>query len=198
MCKVICVTALSLAPDSAEERLLKICGGGIDRVILREKSLSENEYTELARKAAEICGRHNVPFSPHSFIGTARSIGSKSIHLPYGAFANGAGSSFDVVGVSVHSVEEAVFCEKMGASYITAGHIFATDCKKGLAPRGTAFLRQVCESVSIPVYAIGGITSANAAECVDAGASGICIMSALMKSECPEDLISRMKMVMGR
>lgn len=197
MCKVICVTALSLAPDSPEERLEKICGGGIDRLILREKTLSENEYTELARRAAAVCERNNVPFSPHSFIGAARAIGSKCIHLSYGAFVNGEGKGFETVGVSVHSAEEAVICERMGASYITAGHIFATDCKKGLAPRGTAFLRSICESVRIPVYAIGGITPENAAECICAGASGVCIMSALMKVECPEEYVSQLKKAMS-
>lgn len=198
MCKVICVTALSLAPDSPEERLGKICGGGIDVLILREKMLSENEYTELARKAAAVCERKNVHFSPHGFIGAARAIGSKCIHLSYGAFVNGDGKGFETVGVSVHSVEEAVICERMGASYITAGHIFATDCKKGLAPRGTAFLRSICESVHIPVYAIGGITPDNAIDCVCAGASGVCIMSALMRLECPEEYIYRLKKSMNR
>ena len=59
---------------------------------------------------------------------------------------------FNLIGVSVHSVEEAIFAEKMGAGYVTAGHIFLTDCKKGLAARGLPFLKNVCESVGIPVY----------------------------------------------
>ncbi|MGN0293625.1 MAG: thiamine phosphate synthase, partial [Lachnospiraceae bacterium] len=65
--------------------------------------------------------------------------------------------SFSIIGTSVHSVDEAVEAEKLGASYITAGHIYATDCKKSLPPRGPHFLQAVCESVAIPVYAIGGI-----------------------------------------
>ena len=81
------------------------------------------------------------------------------------------------------SVEEAVEAVSLGASYVTAGHIFATDCKKGLPPRGLSFLKEVCETVSIPVYAIGGITfdktQWNALK--EQGASGACIMSGMMK-----------------
>ena len=85
------------------------------------------------------------------------------------------------IGTSIHSVEDAVQAEKLGAAYVTAGHIYTTDCKKGLEPRGTCFLAEVCENVSIPVYAIGGINECNAKECIKAGAAGVCIMSGYMR-----------------
>ena len=68
----------------------------------------------------------------------------------------------------------------LGASYVTGGHIFATDCKKGVPPRGLDFLKAVCSSVNIPVYAIGGINGDNINSVLNAGASGACIMSGLM------------------
>ena len=68
---------------------------------------------------------------------------------------------FKVIGTSVHSVEDAIKAEQLGATYMTAGHIFATDCKKGLPPRGLDFLKNVCDAVEIPVYAIGGINIAS-------------------------------------
>ena len=68
---------------------------------------------------------------------------------------------FKVIGTSVHSVEDAIKAEQLGATYMTAGHIFATDCKKGLPPRGLDFLKNVCDTVQIPVYAIGGINIAS-------------------------------------
>lgn len=64
---------------------------------------------------------------------------------------------FTKIGISIHSVEEAKEAEQLGASYLTAGHIYATDCKRGLPPRGLGFLKEVCREVSIPVYGIGGI-----------------------------------------
>lgn len=87
------------------------------------------------------------------------------------------------IGCSIHSVEEAVEAQKLGASYITAGHIYATDCKKGLAPRGLEFLKEVCESVTIPVYAIGGIDveGTRRDEVKMCGAAGSCIMSGMMR-----------------
>lgn len=93
-------------------------------------------------------------------------------------------SNVDITtGCSIHSVEEAVEARNMGASYITAGHVYVTDCKKGLAPRGLDFLKNVCDSVDIPVYAIGGINidGGRREEVKKYGAAGSCIMSGMMK-----------------
>jgi thiamine-phosphate pyrophosphorylase len=88
---------------------------------------------------------------------------------------------FTTRGASVHSVEDAILAQKSGATYLTAGHIFATDCKKGVPPRGLLFLREVCTAVSIPVYAIGGIHKENAVMCIEQGAAGVCMMSEYMR-----------------
>lgn len=85
------------------------------------------------------------------------------------------------IGTSIHSVEDAVFAESHGADYITAGHIFTTDCKKGLPGRGIDWLKSICNAVSIPVYAIGGISDANVSMLSDCNISGYCMMSASMK-----------------
>ena len=98
---------------------------------------------------------------------------------------------FSVIGASCHSVEQAQLAEKLGCTYITIGHIFPTDCKKDLAPRGTDFLKDICKSVSIPVYAIGGINSDNFSLVMNAGANGGCIMSGLMKASNPKDYLDR-------
>ena len=85
------------------------------------------------------------------------------------------------IGTSIHSVEDAVFAESHGADYITAGHIFTTDCKKGLPGRGVDWLKSICNAVSIPVYAIGGISDANVSMLSDCNIAGYCMMSASMK-----------------
>ena len=84
------------------------------------------------------------------------------------------------IGTSVHSAEDAIYAMKHGAAYVTAGHVFATDCKKGLEPRGLHFLKDVCCNVDIPVYAIGGINENNMESCIKAGAAGVCMMSGYM------------------
>ena len=90
---------------------------------------------------------------------------------------------FAAIGASVHSVDEAQRAQALGATYLTAGHIFTTECKKGLPPRGLQFLQEVCQSVSIPVYAIGGITldPQKIETVLSCGASRVCIMSGMMQ-----------------
>lgn len=85
------------------------------------------------------------------------------------------------IGTSIHSVADAIFAEKHGADYITAGHIFVTDCKKGLPGRGIDWLRTICDAVSIPVYAIGGISDANVSLLSDSPIAGYCMMSESMR-----------------
>ena len=97
------------------------------------------------------------------------------------------------LGASCHSVEDAKLAEKLGCTYIIAGHIYNTDCKKGLDGRGTDFLKSVVDVVQIPVYAIGGITPRNYTEIKSAGASGACIMSSAMTCESPELLLDNFK-----
>ena len=92
-------------------------------------------------------------------------------------------SRLKVLGASCHSLEEALEAERLGCTYIIAGHIFATDCKKGLPGRGLDFLKSICENVSIPVYAIGGIDSSNIEAVRNAGAKGACVMSGFMQCE---------------
>ena len=105
----------------------------------------------------------------------------------------GKRQSFRVLGASCHSVEDAVLAEKLGCTYITAGHIFDTDCKKGLPGRGLDFLKNVCAGVSVPVYAIGGISPANISKVRETGAAGACVMSGLMVCEDPEDYLQEFK-----
>lgn len=100
---------------------------------------------------------------------------------------------FRSIGASCHSVAEAQEAARLGCTYITAGHVFVTDCKKGLAPRGLAFLQEVVESVAIPVYAIGGIGSENAASVRKTGAAGICVMSGLMQCENVEEQMKKLE-----
>ena len=78
-----------------------------------------------------------------------------------------------------------------GAHSVTAGHIYPTHCKPGLPPRGTAFLKEIVQSISIPVYAIGGIIPEYAGEIAETGAAGVCLMSSLMTAQNPEKLLRK-------
>lgn len=151
-------------------------------IILREKDLTEQEYEELAKKVLDICGKYDTPCILHTWPKAARHLHCGRIHLPLKILENSrdALEGFEQIGVSVHSAEEAVCAYEWGASYLTAGHIFWTDCKKGVPGRGLAFLNQICASVPLPVYGIGGITPENADQVLAAGAAGYCVMSGVM------------------
>ncbi len=182
--EVVCVTNRLICNGDFFDRIEKIAKKKPKAVILREKDLNEEYYQLLAKKVLEICNQYDVPCILHSFVKTAREIGCKSIHLPIPVLlelSKEDRSYFTTLGASCHSVEDAIKAEELGCSYIIAGHIFDTDCKKGLPGRGLDFLRNICESVKIPVYAIGGITVDNIADVYAAGAKGACVMSGLMK-----------------
>ena len=118
----------------------------------------------------------------HSYINVAKKIGVKRIHLPLRLMNENAEKEFETVGVSVHSADEAVLAEKMGATYVTAGHILRQTAK-GLEPRGIEFLKNAVSSVDIDVYGIGGISPENIGKIQNTGAKGGCIMSGFMKCD---------------
>lgn len=183
MYKIISVSNRALC-GNFKERINEITRLGID-VILREKDLTEKEYEALAKEL--MCPQLIM----HTFAGSARRLGCRRIHLPMPVLRKTDLSEFKTVGASVHSVEEASEAQALGASYITAGHIFATDCKKGVPPRGTEFLKSVVECVSIPVYAIGGVNADNVDKAIKAGADGICVMSGLMQCASIEEYVKK-------
>ena len=152
-------------------------------LILREKDLCGADYAILARDMAELCKDTETELILHSFPEVAERLGISAVHMPFHKFMEMPEvlkKKFPTLGVSVHSMQDAILAQKGGATYLTAGHIFATDCKKGLPPRGLDFLREVCRAVSVPVYAIGGIHGDNMESCIRAGAAGVCMMSEYM------------------
>lgn len=186
MSDVICVTNRSLCKEDFLQRIEKIVAAHPAGIILREKDLTKEEYSKLAKQVLQICEKHQVPCILHSFPDVAIELLAEAIHLPLPILremTEEQKSRFKVLGASCHSLEEALEAERLGCTYIIAGHIFATDCKKGLSGRGLDFLKSICENVSIPVYAIGGIDSSNIEAVRNAGAKGACVMSGFMQCE---------------
>lgn len=180
----VAITNRHLCPKDYFGQIEKILSCRPKAVILREKDLPETEYEEVAKKVlslvegTDLCGETELIF--HYYPQVARRLNHKKIHLPMSVFEKEDLSDFTVRGVSIHSVEEARKAEKLGATYLTASHIYETDCKKGVPPKGIDFLKEVVESVHIPVYALGGITKSRTEEVMSAGAAGYCMMSEFM------------------
>lgn len=187
---LIVVTNRKLCSDDFFQRIYQVAKGKPYAIMLREKDLNLDEYEDLAVKLKEICNRLHVKLIINQNITIAAKLKLANIHLSIGDLRNDKNdlSVFTQIGVSVHSLEEAKEAQELGASYLIAGHIFSTDCKKGVPPRGLSFLREICDSVSIPVFAIGGITKDKVKDVVKTGAKGVCIMSEAMTCPHPNEL----------
>lgn len=183
---ILCVTNRKLCREDFLVRIERIAACRPAGIILREKDLTAEEYRKLALQVTEICERHNVRCILHSFADVASELHADAIHLPLHilrCMSKEEKSRFFLIGASCHSVDDAINAEALGCAYVTAGHIFETDCKKGLPGRGLHFLREVCSDVQIPIYAIGGICPENISRVRAAGAVGACLMSSLMTCE---------------
>lgn len=196
---IIAITNRHLSSRPFMEQLERVCKLHPHAIVLREKDMPEAEYLSLACDVISLCKEYDVQCILHSFINVAMELEHPYIHLPLPILENYSHNMsmnqhfFKLVGTSVHSVGDAIKAEQLGATYLTAGHIYATDCKKGLPPRGLGFLENVCNAVLVPVYAIGGINIAASesdntklivprlAEVMECGAAGVCIMSGMMK-----------------
>lgn len=186
MSDVLCVTNRSLCKTDFLGRIEQIAACRPAGIILREKDLPPKEYETLAAAVMEICVRHNVQCILHGFPDVAVTLRANALHLPLHllkALSQEQRTHFRVLGASCHSVEDALQAQALGCTYISAGHVFETDCKKGLPGRGLEFLRDVCNAVHIPVYGIGGVNPDNVVLVRSAGARGACLMSSLMTTE---------------
>lgn len=186
MFEILCVTNRKLCQEDFLSRVERIAACRPAGIILREKDMPPQEYETLAAAVMEICARYDVRCILHGFSAAAASLGADALHLPLHLLrelSQEQKTHFSVLGASCHSVEDALEAQALGCTYVTAGHVFETDCKKGLPGRGLEFLRNVCCAVRIPVYGIGGIDCGNIASVLGTGARGACLMSSLMLVE---------------
>ena len=157
---------------------------------LREKDLDKNEYLKLVGKIYPICQKYKIDLILHQNydLNLDEKYNIGGIHLSYEIFKSLNKNireelikKYKKIGVSIHSIDEAKEVEMLGATYIVAGHIFKTDCKKDLEPRGLKFIQELSLILTIPIFAIGGINQENSHLVINSGAFGVCMMSSLMK-----------------
>jgi thiamine-phosphate pyrophosphorylase len=184
---LILVTNRKLCKDGFLQRIEQLVKGKPVAIMLREKDLSLTEYEQLAMKVKEICDANKVSLLINQNISVAAKLKLVNIHLSIDDFRKYKNRilPFMHIGASVHSLAEAKEAQELGASYLIAGHIFSTDSKKGIPPRGLSFIKEICDSVTIPVFGIGGITTNNVNSVMETGAIGVCVMSAAMTCEYP-------------
>ena len=175
---------------SAYERKIILKNFDIVALTLREKDLNKNEYLKLIEKVYPICQKYKINLILHQNydLNLDEKYDIEGIHLSYSIFKSLNQNikaelikKYKRIGVSIHSLDEAKEVESLGASYVIAGHIFKTDCKKGLEPRGLKFVEDLSSILSIPIFVIGGIDEKNSLSVIDSGAFSVCMMSTLMK-----------------
>ena len=157
---------------------------------LREKDLYKNEYLKLVEKIYPICQKYRIDLILHQNydLHLDKKYKIEGIHLSYDNFKSlnknireGLIKKYKRIGISIHSIDEAKEVENLGATYVVAGHIFETDCKKDLEPRGLNFIKELSSILTIPIFAIGGINEENSNLVLNSGTFGVCMMSSLMK-----------------
>ena len=179
---IIGVTNRKLCNDFYK-RIKEISKSNLKYLILREKDLEYKELLIMAKKVQSILKDSNIKLIINSNVEVAEEVNAYGIQLSFKDFCENKGKNFNgIKGVSVHSLSEAIEAEKRGANYIIYGHVFNTDCKKGLKPRGLIEFKEICNKVNIPVYAIGGINKENYKSVLEIGADGVAVMSSLMKN----------------
>jgi thiamine-phosphate pyrophosphorylase len=147
---------------------------GVEMIQIRAKELSARELSNLVGRVSRVAQRSRILVNTRTDV--ALACGAHGVHLPAGSMApqtirriTPAGF---LIGVSCHTIEELRAAEREGADFAVYGPVFPS-LTKSLAPIGIQVFREAAASIRLPVYALGGVTAANAQACVEAGAVGI-------------------------
>ena len=164
--------------------------GGVSVVQIREKTADTLDFYNLALKVKKITEKHDVPLIINDRVDVALAVDAEGVHvgqsdMPCDVTRALVGPD-KIVGVSAATIEEARKAESDGADYIGAGAVFPTATKDDAPKITKKDLKEIVESISIPVVAIGGITLNNAHELNDTGIAGLSVVSAIMSSENPK------------
>ena len=157
--------------------------GGVTFLQLREKELDEAHFLEEAKELQKLCREYQVPFIVNDNVDIALAMDADGVHVGQSDMEAGdvrAKLGPDkIIGVSAQTVEQAVLAEKHGADYLGVGAVFPTGSKDDADDVSYETLKAICEAVSIPVIAIGGITQENVKELAGSGICGIAVISAI-------------------
>jgi thiamine-phosphate pyrophosphorylase len=159
--------------------------GGADVIQFREKKMDTGEMIRVCTAIRELCRRHGALFIVNDRVDVALATDADGVHVGQkdmpAAMARGLIGPHKILGVSAGDVETARKAQADGADYIGTGMVFAAGIKKDIGVvRGLSVLRDVSRAVGIPVVAIGGIDHGNAASCIEAGAAGCAVVTAVI------------------
>ena len=157
--------------------------GGVTMVQLREKTLEEGKFLEEAKELQTLCRERHIPFIVNDNVDIAKAMDADGVHVGQDDMetmdVRAKLGPDKIIGVSAHTVEEALLAEKQGADYLGVGAVFPTSSKSDVDVMPYETLKAICEAVSIPVVAIGGIGRENVSRLTGSGICGVAVISAI-------------------
>jgi thiamine-phosphate pyrophosphorylase len=171
-------------------------GGGVNVVQLREKDLAEDDLVDLADQVRDVVDERAI-LLVNTSCRAALEAGADGIHFPEGVRFDRPADEM-IAGRSVHSVAAAVKAKAAGADYVIAGPIYDTTSHPDQTPAGVQLISDIDEAVSIPIIAIGGIREERIPEVMEAGASGVAVVSAIIESDDPLSTARRLRTTIDR
>ena len=176
--------------DSLENFLEKVetaCRSGVTIIQLREKNLTTNQYYQLAKQVKEITDAYQVPLIIDDRLDICLAVDAAGLHigddeLPVSVARKVLGSE-KILGVTAKTVKRALEAETAGADYLGTGAIFPTTTKENAPITLISTLKTICQTVAIPVVAIGGLTSENIDQLTGTGIAGVAVVRDLMQAE---------------
>ena len=176
--------------DSLESFLEKVetaCRSGVTIIQLREKNLTTNQYYQLAKQVKEITDAYQVPLIIDDRLDVCLAVDAAGLHigddeLPVSVARKVLGPE-KILGVTAKTVKRALEAETWGADYLGTGAIFPTTTKENAPITLISTLKTICQTVAIPVVAIGGLTSENIDQLIGTGIAGVAVVRDLMQAE---------------
>lgn len=182
------------------EDLTSVCRSVIENgatfLQIREKDLDEGTFEQEAEALKKLCAQYHIPFVVNDSVEIALDIDADGVHVGQsdikGRDIRSMIGNEKILGISAGTVEEAIAAEKAGADYIGVGAVFGTSTKKNARNLTVEKLKEISESVSIPVVAIGGIGVSNIMELVESGVDGVAVVSAIFAAENPGEATAKL------
>lgn len=176
-----------LRKNSIASQVEQAIKGGVTFIQLREKKLSYEEFLSEAKQIKKITDAYQVPFVINDNVKVAIACDADGIHIGQGdmpvAKARKMIGNEKILGVSAQTVQQAIKAEQDGADYLGVGAVFTTSTKLDADALSIETLRDICNSVSIPVVAIGGINENNILQLSGTGIDGVAVVSAIFAKD---------------
>ena len=187
-----------------DDQFLKVidtaCQAGVDMVQLREKAGSSRELLDWAKRVKEITDKYDLPLLIDDRIDIAQASGAAGVHLGQSdipvKIARQILGLDAIIGATAKTLEQAAVAANEGADYLGCGAIFPTTTHVKTVQMSVATFKAVCESVTIPVYAIGGMRPERVNAVANTGAAGVAVVSNVMQAKDPAAQVEQFKRAM--